>query len=495
MNLTSHDYNEDGCVVDAVAAPHPAHSKSTIPRPPSSLDMTNFGLHLAMELLGPARVMEHIELHQRFAPFETRIPPRLVYIPPLYWRSRLFIPKELATDKATPLTAANVKEQRGLWLWQALMNQPSQHSGGSTSLDCTVKHSLLYFDITFEFIKKNAMIASDSQSEKSTMMGSIDVSIRLCFAHYTGGNGCPGISGAEYFMTYPLLSSNLENHLKSMKFDINSVATDTLASMMATEFLRQGHVPIPHNLVGKHFDVTYPEQTTTSTIDLGCESEIQMNIPYKDVILGVGVLILTTKRPVAESERYTNAQLKHIYRDLTQDLHYYDEDQRSHNIDAVVQSNPPPTSKSSSPPSNVSTCSRAGESDTNSKTGDNTCGVKRKLNMSDRVAHAGGDTAENELKLQVIKAFDEWKARQSQFRSACASDDDAKNCVSSNDSAITMNTRETSTAVQSMEENGATITTASTGSPDAVAGGLQNHAHRAPVFPKKSKPYRRRRAR
>jgi hypothetical protein len=153
MNLTSHDYNNDVGVVDvvdAVAAPHPAHSKSTIPRPSSSLDMTNFGLHLAMELLGPARVMEHIELHQRFAPFETRIPPRLVYIPPLYWRSWLFIPKELATDKTTPPPAANAKEHRGLWLWQALMNQPGQHSDGSTSLDCTVKHSLLYFDITFK---------------------------------------------------------------------------------------------------------------------------------------------------------------------------------------------------------------------------------------------------------------------------------------------------------------------------------------------------------
>jgi hypothetical protein len=64
MNLTSHDYNDDVGVVDAVAAPHPAHSKSTITRPSSSLDMTNFGLHLAMELLGPARVKEHIELHQ-----------------------------------------------------------------------------------------------------------------------------------------------------------------------------------------------------------------------------------------------------------------------------------------------------------------------------------------------------------------------------------------------------------------------------------------------
>jgi hypothetical protein len=167
----------------------------------------------------------------------------------------------------------------------------------------------------------------------------------------------------------------------------------------------------------------------------------------------------------------------------------------SHNIDAVVQSTPSPTSKLLSPPSNVSTGSRAGEGDTNSKTGENTCGVKRKLNISDGVAHVGGDTAENELKLQVIKAFDEWKARQSQFCSACASDDDAKNCVSTNDSVITMNTRETSTAVQSTEENGATTTTASTGSPDAEAGGLQNHAHRAPVFLKKSKPYRRRRAR
>lgn len=423
----------------------------------SSLDMDKFGLHLALELFGPARVMEHIHLQQRHKIHRSQ-DHRLV--PPLYWRSRFFVP-----DQQHHQYQQEDDEERGaFWLWKALIDISSNGVEDDVECDDDNKRpadevrnsavSLLYFDVTFDFSNINALSSSiDTFQPTKSSIGTVQVSFGFFFidSHNNNDNDDDHrISKAEYIKTDPILCSDLQSHLESMNLDISRPdAGKMLASLMAAEFLRQGSQRGRQGQqkvqrgqkTASSIHVAYPMDLRSSIncndqMGKSCQQKIVMKILYDK--LGTGLLFTTIpnsgNRGVTARTRYTNTQLKHMYHDLVvQNSHYYNANERLRgttsqtNFDVSASSSMKLSqSDLSSPRSMFSPSPGSAPAATGAlnigatMTGVPNLRAKRKLDMitgiqkSDDVPthDAMASMTVEEFKLKVVHAFDEWRSQQ-----------------------------------------------------------------------------------
>ena len=490
-----------------------------------------FGINFAMELFGPSRVLGHLNklqiqeeertVEEHGGSDSIRPPP----VPPLYWRSKLFLPQRPknsqsgqssgsgSSSKSTNMnnnytkgthTAKQRRDQTlkiyndqgqdkygddnddddfeyvKLWLWQALSVDTT---ASSTSLSTTttttttstssspttndetsntkISHSLLYFDVSFDFVKPRPFQSRGVGDTTPTTAepGTIQVSLGFCFlaCHHPGDDSNGSNKGktnkvlyGEYLKADPITSQDLHSHLESQQLDVSSVKPETLASIMAVEFLRcYRSSQIERNGTRRSrsiIEVAYPNTASSQQAQ-----KVTMKIPYEDM-MGVGLLSLTipqdrdigsdTTHPAVT--RYTNSQLRQMYHDLVvQNSHYYNEEQRHRGIlvaksqesnsslspSESSQSNPSPDLRSNFSPSPGNASSQnVGVSNKDQPATKTGIGVKRKLDMIDgrknvtsKVVGSRSDPSSGssivmmtlqDYKSKVVSAFEEWRTRQ-----------------------------------------------------------------------------------
>ena len=218
------------------------------------MDLTDFGFHLAVNLLGNDTVTDYFQTSvdqilssssSSALPSSTSLQQQkhrrgqtgVTAVVPLYWRSKLLIP-----DASNKLYYYDDN-------WKNEENESDKNSSNSNN---TNDDQLLYFDITFDFQKKekdNANCDNDISNSHNDDGSNYDVLVSFGFFFLRQHRPTAGkieelltdnntVAG-YYLSTQPLTSLQLTLHLTSLQLDPASVTAKNLANSMAEEFLFQ----------------------------------------------------------------------------------------------------------------------------------------------------------------------------------------------------------------------------------------------------------------
>jgi len=297
--------------------------------------MEKFALHLAVELLGPDKVINYLDGN------ENRVP--------LYWRSKLMVSDPSGT----------------------LYHFGEKNNDSIPSLTDFNLPKVLFFDAAFDFFKEQQaqdpreqeenVVYRDGSSLEQQKPLSCNASVTLGFflllpsARRDSENKGRCIGGGHYVSTRSLDHSQLMSHIESLQLDPQSVTAASLACSMAREFLRQG--PLSSNNESEKVDQTQHltakyvyssadcasikkeetahgnktdrsalntySQTHSQTFDyLPNNCDIRLDIPYKSIGSTTGTFFLKLSSEDGV-RKYDKAALRFLYWDFSKNTNHY----------------------------------------------------------------------------------------------------------------------------------------------------------------------------
>jgi len=264
----------------------------------TALFQINFALHLAVGLLGPTKLIKHLQNESMDNPQQQQQQQRV----PLYWRSELILPDALIL----------------------LQNNCEEGEKKSPSTTITVSsNKLLFFDVTFDFVKKKQQEGENNKKYDDDSGCQVFVSLGFFLLLPNGTADDDKIVG-HYISTKALDSQQLVSHSKSLQLDLQQVSAQGLATFMFESFLSQGGVS------SESVNAKYLPIDSVSSIEEN-EDDLLVNIPYKDIGNAKGTFLLK----ISTVSKFDKSALRFLYWDFIKNANHYRHQQNQGDNESV----------------------------------------------------------------------------------------------------------------------------------------------------------------